>query len=139
MSSLTSVFVPEIEKKERASKDCSDERRITIAVVGDILMLPQVQLSAATLMNTDIADPYRRVASGFEGLFSSEVQERLSKADLTFGNLETPIAEGLTKQWNYKKYCFQAHYSLCNLTCHLFSPLLKLKNCILNVFPKFLK
>lgn len=66
-------------------------------------MTPQVQMSAAAMMNEEITDPYKRVASGFEELFSKDVQECLSPADITFGNLETPIAEGLTEQKSYKK------------------------------------
>ena len=103
VSHLTSVFVPKIVKKEKTGKDHSDKRRVNIAVVGDILMTPQVQVSAAASMSADIADPYKRVASGFEELFSSEVREGLSAADIAFGNLETPIAEGLTEQWSYKR------------------------------------
>lgn len=75
--------------------------QIKIAVVGDILMVKNVQLTAEKLMNDSIVDPYVRVASGFEGLFSEEVKENLSSADLTFGNLEIPIAEGLTEEWYF--------------------------------------
>jgi poly-gamma-glutamate capsule biosynthesis protein CapA/YwtB (metallophosphatase superfamily) len=101
MSNSTITYVPEIEKKDRMNKDSANKSCISIAVVGDILMTPQVQVSAAALMNAEIADPYKRVASGFDGLFSKEVCKGLSTADLAFGNLETPIAKGLTEQWNY--------------------------------------
>lgn len=135
MSNLTSVFVPEIVKKDRMSRDRSDERRITIAVVGDILMTSQVQVSAAASMNVNIADPYKRVASGFEGLFSSEVREGLSAADLAFGNLETPIAEGLTKQWSYDKdgrpMCKKINIEpdiLCDGNAYKYTPIRSISN-----------
>jgi len=79
----------------------SDEKQIKVAVVGDILMARNVQLSAARLMNTSITDPYLRVASGFEQLFSKEIIENISSADIAFGNLEEPIAEGLSEQWYF--------------------------------------
>lgn len=76
---------------------------INIAFVGDILMTKGVQKTAQRLMNHSIDDPYKRVASGFEGCFSKQVIKILSSANLTFGNLEIPIAEGLTEKWSYNK------------------------------------
>ncbi|MCK4365319.1 MAG: CapA family protein [Thermoplasmatales archaeon] len=73
--------------------------QVKIAVAGDTIMAREVISSAVQLMNSSITDPYERVASGFEGLFSKEVKENISSADLAFCNLETNIAEGLTKEW----------------------------------------
>ena len=90
--------------EQRTSETTSKETlQVKIAVVGDTIMAKEVILSAAQLMNNSIADPYERVASGFEGLFSKEVREYISSADLAFCNLETPIAEGLIKDWYLDK------------------------------------
>ncbi|MCK4348628.1 MAG: CapA family protein [Thermoplasmatales archaeon] len=93
----------ESHKKENVRIENRDKNIVRIAVAGDIVMMKNVQLSAARLMNDSITDPYERVASGFEGLFSKKVRENISSADLAFGNLETSIAEGLTKKWCFNK------------------------------------
>ena len=77
--------------------------QVKIAVAGDTIMAREVISSAVQLMNSSITDPYERVASGFEGLFSKEVREYILSADLAFCNLETPIAEGLIKEWYLDK------------------------------------
>lgn len=77
------------------------EVKIVIAVTGDLLATDKVQLTAEKLMNRSIEDPYLRVASGYERLFSKSVIENLFSADLTFGNLEEPLAEGLTEKWYF--------------------------------------
>ena len=79
----------------------NNEEIIKLAVVGDILATKNIQETAARSINNSIDDPYLRVASGFESLFDQKVIELLSSADITFGNLETPIAEGLTEKWYY--------------------------------------
>lgn len=76
-----------------------EEEDISVAVTGDLMGMTKVQLSAERKMDQSIQDPYERVASGYENLFSSDVKEVLSSADLTFGNLETCIAENLTEKW----------------------------------------
>ena len=76
---------------------------IKLAFVGDIIMIEEVQLTAQRLMNDSITDPYQKVASGFEELFSDEIKHALSSADICFGNLESPIAEGLTENWYYNE------------------------------------
>jgi poly-gamma-glutamate synthesis protein (capsule biosynthesis protein) len=75
---------------------------INIAVTGDLLTTKNVQITAESLMNESITDPYIRVASGFESLFSESIIENISSADLAFGNLEEPIAEGLTEKWYWE-------------------------------------
>lgn len=79
------------------------KEQIQIAVVGDILTTRNVLISASKLIDIKIKDPYRRVASGFERLFSKEVKKHISSADIVFGNLENPIAEGLTEKWHFDK------------------------------------
>lgn len=75
---------------------------IKIAVTGDLLTTKNVLITAESQMNESIIDPYSRVASGFEKLFSKSIIENISYADLAFGNLEEPIAEGLTEKWYWQ-------------------------------------
>lgn len=75
---------------------------IKIAVTGDILTTKNVLITADKQMNESIQDPYVKVASGFEKLFSQSIIENISSADIAFGNLEEPIAEGLTEKWYWQ-------------------------------------
>ena len=75
---------------------------ITIAVTGDLLTTGDVLITADKQMNESIEDPYVKVASGFEKLFSENIIENVSSADIAFGNLEEPIAEGLTEKWYWQ-------------------------------------
>jgi len=75
---------------------------IKIAVTGDLLTTKNVLISAESQMNESIIDPYIRVASGFEKLFSKSIIENILFADFAFGNLEEPIAEGLTEKWYWQ-------------------------------------
>ena len=70
---------------------------MTLAAVGDIMMDKRVQMSAKRLVNPAVKDPRLRVASGFERLFT-QVKDRISQADIVFANLETPIAERLSRR-----------------------------------------
>jgi poly-gamma-glutamate synthesis protein (capsule biosynthesis protein) len=79
-----------------------ENNNIKIAVTGDILTTKNVLITANEQMNESIEDPYERVASGFEQLFSKNIIEKISSADLAFGNLEEPIAEGLTEKWKWQ-------------------------------------
>lgn len=79
------------------------KKQIQIAVVGDILTTKNVLISASKLMDAKIKDPYKRIASGFEKLISKEVKKCISSSDIVFGNLENPIAEGLTEKWRFDK------------------------------------
>ncbi len=94
---LTSAFGSCIGKPENSGKIAIDEKHITIAAVGDTLMHRGVHLSADKLIDSSIRDPYLRVASGFEALFE-EVKNHITKANIAFANLETPLAEGLTRE-----------------------------------------
>lgn len=80
----------------------NEEETIKIAVAGDIYPTKNAQLTAARLMNMSIEDPYKRVASGFENLFSKELIENISSADISFCNVDYPIAEDLTEEWYWE-------------------------------------
>lgn len=71
--------------------------RVTLAAVGDIMMDRAVQLSARALIDPGMEASPLRPASGFERLFE-EVRDSLAKADIVFGNLETPIATALSRR-----------------------------------------
>ena len=92
-------YISSIKGQVITDKTSNEKIQIKIAVAGDTIMAKEVIESAKYLINTSITDPYLRVASGFEGLFSNEVKENISSADIAFCNLETPLAEGLTKEW----------------------------------------
>ena len=70
---------------------CRPGEEITIAAVGDIMMQDVVQRSASQLVDPTAQGPEGRIVSGFTRLFDS-VRPDLDRADLLFGNLETPIA-----------------------------------------------
>lgn len=98
---LFAFLLPTVSPYQLNFKESEEEFKtaVDLAFVGDILMMEDVQKTAQKSMNMSIEDPYRRVASGFESCFSDEVVDCLSSADLAFGNLENPIAEGLTEEW----------------------------------------
>lgn len=80
-------------------KESHSDAGLTLAAVGDIVMDRAVQISARALMNHAIQDPHLRIASGFERLFV-EIKDNLAEADIVFGNLETPLASGLSRRRN---------------------------------------
>ena len=79
------------------------KEKITIATVGDILAMKDVQYAALKLKNPNIKDEYQKNASGYEQLFSEEIKKEFKKADILFGNLENPIAKGLIEKWKFDK------------------------------------
>jgi len=106
---LTSILASAISFSTGSSyyyDSITSENRYTIkiAVTGDLLTTKNVLITAENQMNQSIIDPFARVASGFEKLFSKSIIENISSADLAFGNLEEPIAEGLTEKWYWQKW-----------------------------------
>lgn len=102
LASVENIFCP-IEPSYSGNIPLSEKHyNIKIAVTGDILTTKNVLITADKQMNDSIEDPYVKVASGFEKLFSENIIENISSADITFGNLEEPIAEGLTEKWYWQ-------------------------------------
>ena len=73
---------------------CAEGRRATLAFVGDVLFGDDAQKGSELLMDPSIDDPDERIASGFRAVLS-QVEDDLAMADLTVGNLESPVARNL--------------------------------------------
>lgn len=102
LASAENIFCPIDSAYFRNASPPEKQYNIKIAVTGDILTTENVLITADKQMNESIEDPYVKVASGFEKLFSENIVENISSADIAFGNLEEPIAEGLIEEWHWQ-------------------------------------
>ena len=89
------------------SRACEAGQHATLAAVGDLLLHDTIQ-RAATAGLSPLPDAYvqgetreqvarLRAGEGYRALFS-EIEVDLSRADLTVGNLEGPLAANLTRE-----------------------------------------
>jgi poly-gamma-glutamate synthesis protein (capsule biosynthesis protein) len=76
--------------------------QITMTAVGDILMQGKTQLAAQNAIDARVYSQEQRVASGFKAVFKPVVPD-LMRGDCLIGNLETPIALGLTPHFELTK------------------------------------